>query len=81
MAAAAARGGANFVKFYFYAGNTISVVRKEKLVALAYSTARDQKLAPKEILIRLVFLIHGFDLTVLCSLYCVVPHFRRRTML
>lgn len=58
---AAARGGANFVRFYFYAGNTISAARKEKLVALAYSTARDQKLAPKAILIRLVFLIHCFD--------------------
>ena len=58
---AAARGGANFVRFYFYAGNTISAPRKEKLVALAYSTARDQKLAPRAILIRSVFLIHAFD--------------------
>ncbi|KAK2758833.1 hypothetical protein FQN54_003525 [Arachnomyces sp. PD_36] len=49
---AAARGGVNFVKFYFYAGNSITAARKEKLVALAYSTARDQKLAPKEVLIR-----------------------------
>lgn len=58
---AAARGGANFVRFYFYAGNTISAARKEKLVALAYSTVRDQKLAAKAILNRSVFLIHGFD--------------------
>ena len=58
---AAARGGANFVRFYFYAGNMISVLWKEKLVALAYSTAWDQKLAPKVILIWSVFLIHAFD--------------------
>lgn len=58
---AAARGEANFMKFYFYAGNTISATWKEKLVALAYSTAWDQKLVPKAILIQSVFLIHGFD--------------------
>lgn len=58
---AAARGGANFMRFYFYAGNMISALWKEKLVALAYSTAQDQKLAPTAILIRSVFLIHAFN--------------------
>ncbi|KAL1973783.1 hypothetical protein VTN31DRAFT_5343 [Thermomyces dupontii] len=49
---AAAAGGVNFVRFFFYAGNTISPSRKKALVALAYATARDQQLAPKAILIR-----------------------------
>ncbi|KAI0415332.1 hypothetical protein F5X98DRAFT_365280 [Xylaria grammica] len=44
--------GVNFVRFFFYAHNTISKPRKQALVALAYATARDQLLAPKEILIR-----------------------------
>ncbi|OJD23310.1 hypothetical protein ACJ73_05334 [Blastomyces percursus] len=44
--------GVNFVRYFFYAGNTISSSRKKTLVALAYATARDQKLAPKAILIR-----------------------------
>ncbi|KAK6810747.1 hypothetical protein RU639_013606 [Aspergillus parasiticus] len=48
----AARGGVHFVKYFFYAGNTISPDRKRQLVALAYATARDQKLAPKAVLIR-----------------------------
>ncbi|KAK2762654.1 hypothetical protein FQN54_000827 [Arachnomyces sp. PD_36] len=48
----AARGGVNLVKYYFYVGHTISPERRKALVALAYSTARDQKLAPKAILIR-----------------------------
>ncbi|OAT09727.1 hypothetical protein, variant 2 [Blastomyces gilchristii SLH14081] len=48
----ATRGGANFVRYFFYAGNTISSSQKKTLVALAYATARDQKLAPKAILIR-----------------------------
>lgn len=51
---AAARGGVNFVRIYFYGGNTISAERKRSLVALAYATARDQLLAPKAILIRFV---------------------------
>lgn len=50
----AARGGINFVKYFFYAGNTIAPDRKKVLVALAYATARDQQLAPKAILIRFV---------------------------
>ncbi|KAF7182863.1 hypothetical protein CNMCM7691_002607 [Aspergillus felis] len=49
---AAAKGGVNFVRYFFYAGNTISPDRKKALVALAYATARDQQLAPKAILIR-----------------------------
>lgn len=53
----AARGGAHFVKYFFYAGNTISPDRKRQLVALAYATARDQKLAPKAVLIRLVLVL------------------------
>lgn len=48
----ATAGGANFVKYFFYAGNTISKQRKESLVALAYATACDQQLAPQAILIR-----------------------------
>ncbi|EEQ87678.1 uncharacterized protein BDCG_02798 [Blastomyces dermatitidis ER-3] len=52
----ATRGGAKFVRYFFYAGNTISSSQKKTLVALAYATARDQKLAPKAILIRLVLL-------------------------
>lgn len=48
----ASASGANFVKYFFYVGNTISKQRKESLVALAYATARDQKLAPKAVLIR-----------------------------
>jgi hypothetical protein len=50
----AAKGGVNFVKYFFYLGNTISPDRKAALVALAYATARDQELAPKAILIRFV---------------------------
>ncbi|KAL2369196.1 hypothetical protein RJ035_005401 [Blastomyces gilchristii] len=48
----ATRGGANFVRYFFYAGNTISSSQKKTLIALAYATARDQKLAPKAILIQ-----------------------------
>ncbi|KAF2850917.1 hypothetical protein T440DRAFT_423722 [Plenodomus tracheiphilus IPT5] len=48
----ASASGANFVKYFFYAGNTISKQRKQALVALAYATARDQQLAPQAILIR-----------------------------
>ncbi|RAK95375.1 uncharacterized protein BO80DRAFT_264104 [Aspergillus ibericus CBS 121593] len=48
----AAAQGINFVRFFFYEGNTISAVRKKALVALAYATARDQQLAPRAILIR-----------------------------
>ncbi|KAF9885155.1 hypothetical protein FE257_000681 [Aspergillus nanangensis] len=48
----AAARGANFVRYFFYAGNTISPDRRKALVALAYATARDQQLAPKAILIR-----------------------------
>lgn len=44
--------GGNFVKYFFYVGNTISKQRKEALVALVYLTARDQKLAPTAILVR-----------------------------
>jgi hypothetical protein len=44
--------GVNFVRYFFYAGNTIQKQRKQELVALAYATARDQQLDPKEILIR-----------------------------
>lgn len=44
------------MKFFFYVGNTISPDRKRKLVALAYATARDQRVAPAVILIRLVLL-------------------------
>lgn len=51
---AAAQGGVNFVKIFFYDGNTISAARKQALVALAYATARNRLLAPKAILIRLV---------------------------
>ncbi|QSS49027.1 hypothetical protein I7I53_09274 [Histoplasma capsulatum var. duboisii H88] len=51
---AAAGGGVNFVRYFFYAGNKISSSRKKTLVALAYATARDQILAPKAILIQLV---------------------------
>lgn len=50
----AARGGIHFVRYYFYAGNTIDPVIKEKLVGLAYATARDKTLAPTAILIRYV---------------------------
>lgn len=53
----AAKGGVNFVKYFFYAGNTISADRQKALVSLAYATARDQQLAPEAILIRLVLLI------------------------
>lgn len=49
---AGAREGVNFVRIFFYGGNTISPERKRSLVALAYATARDQLLAPKAILIR-----------------------------
>ncbi|KAK2800031.1 hypothetical protein FQN50_008270 [Emmonsiellopsis sp. PD_5] len=49
---AAAGGGVNFVRIFFYDGNTISPARKKSLVALAYATARAQVLAPKAILIR-----------------------------
>lgn len=49
---AAARGGVNFVRVYFYGMSNIPADRKRALVALAYSTARDQLLAPKAILIR-----------------------------
>ncbi|KAJ5485475.1 hypothetical protein N7539_005463 [Penicillium diatomitis] len=49
---ATAKGGVNFVRIFFYSGNTISAERKKSLVALAYATARDQLLAPKAILIR-----------------------------
>ncbi|KZF22826.1 hypothetical protein L228DRAFT_282907 [Xylona heveae TC161] len=49
---AAAKGGVNFIKYYFYEGNTITAARKSALVSLAYATARDQQQAPKAILIR-----------------------------
>ncbi|KAJ0422997.1 hypothetical protein BJY00DRAFT_310596 [Aspergillus carlsbadensis] len=49
---AAARGGINFVRYFFYRGDTISPERRRALVALAYATARDRQLAPKKILIR-----------------------------
>ncbi|KAE8356758.1 hypothetical protein BDV28DRAFT_154436 [Aspergillus coremiiformis] len=49
---AAARGGVNLVKYFFYFDNKISLDQKKPLVALAYATARDQSLAPKAILIR-----------------------------
>ncbi|RMZ37047.1 hypothetical protein CA14_006295 [Aspergillus flavus] len=49
---AAVQEGVNFVRIFFYAKNTISAKRKKALVGLAYQTARDQLLAPKEILIR-----------------------------
>lgn len=48
----ASKGGVNFVKFFFYVGNTINTERKQKLVTLAYATARDQQVAPTAILIR-----------------------------
>jgi hypothetical protein len=48
----ASASGANLVRYFFYAGNTISKQRKQSLIALAYATARDQKLAPRAILIR-----------------------------
>jgi len=48
--------GVNFVRYLFYAGNTISKQRKQALVALAYATARDQMLTPKAILIRYAYL-------------------------
>lgn len=54
---AAVQEGVIFVRIFFYAKNTISAKRKKALVALAYQTARDQLLAPKEILIRLVVLL------------------------
>lgn len=57
---AAAGGEENLVKFYFYSGSTISSARKKELINLAYSTARDATQAPKEILVRLVYLNHGF---------------------
>ncbi|ODA83066.1 hypothetical protein RJ55_01575 [Drechmeria coniospora] len=44
--------GANLVRYFFYLGNGIKADRKKALVALAYATARDQKLAPKMISIR-----------------------------
>lgn len=61
----AAKGGVNFIRYFFYAGNTISPDRKRKLIALAYATARDQKLAPKAILIRLVLVLPPFDIVCL----------------
>jgi hypothetical protein len=39
--------GADFVKYFFYAGNTISKQRKQSLVTLAYATAGDQQLTSK----------------------------------
>lgn len=48
---ATAKGGVNFVRIFFYSGNTISAERKKSLVALAYATARDQLLAPKAIIL------------------------------
>ncbi|KXX76394.1 hypothetical protein MMYC01_207304 [Madurella mycetomatis] len=48
----ASASGVNFVRYFFYAGNTITKQRKQALVALAYATARDLQLAPKAILIR-----------------------------
>ncbi|PWY91864.1 hypothetical protein BO94DRAFT_533310 [Aspergillus sclerotioniger CBS 115572] len=48
----ASGGGINLVRYYFYGGFRLSPERKKALVALAYATARDQKLAPKAILIR-----------------------------
>lgn len=44
--------GANFVRYYFYKGFQMDPVTKQKAVALAYATAREQKLAPSKILIR-----------------------------
>lgn len=76
----AAKGGVNFVRYFFYAGNTISADRKKALVALAYATARDQQLAPKAILIRLVLFIPSFRLiydhfiTVLLCIYLYAVH-------
>ncbi|KAL6709555.1 hypothetical protein ACN47E_001490 [Coniothyrium glycines] len=48
----ASASGVNFVRFFFYTDNSISIARKQALVALAYATARDQLLMPKAILIR-----------------------------
>jgi hypothetical protein len=67
----ASKGGVNFVKFFFYVGNTISTERKQKLVALAYATARDQQVAPTAILIRLVLFVTSFPVLKL-RLYLAV---------
>lgn len=48
------QGGANLVRYFFYAGTTIKESRKQALIALAYATAREQYIAPKAILIRFV---------------------------
>ncbi|KAL3481024.1 hypothetical protein BJX99DRAFT_254005 [Aspergillus californicus] len=48
----AARGGINMCRIFFYAGGSITEIRKRALIALAYATARDKLLAPKAILIR-----------------------------
>ncbi|PYI30887.1 hypothetical protein BP00DRAFT_475895 [Aspergillus indologenus CBS 114.80] len=49
---AAAQGGINMVRYFFYGGTNIGSRRKNALVALAYATARDLELAPKAVLIR-----------------------------
>ena len=73
IATMASASGANFVKYFFYAGNTISKQRKQSLVALAYATAQDKQLAPQAILIRYACLYNpghpGFTLQYLDSMY------------
>ncbi|KAM3523123.1 hypothetical protein MY4038_008320 [Beauveria bassiana] len=48
----ASKGGVNFVRYFFYKELDLDPSVKEKAIALAYATARDQKLAPTRILIR-----------------------------
>ncbi|RMD44834.1 hypothetical protein DV735_g420, partial [Chaetothyriales sp. CBS 134920] len=48
----ASKGGANFVRYFFYRGFEMDAETKQRAVALAYATAREQKLAPSKILIR-----------------------------
>ncbi|POR37769.1 Uncharacterized protein TPAR_02035 [Tolypocladium paradoxum] len=42
----------NVVKYYFYRKNMPSPEEMQKMIALAYQTARDRKLYPKAVLIR-----------------------------
>ena len=42
----------NIVKYYFHIRNVPSAERMRQLVALAYQTARDRQLHPKEVFIR-----------------------------
>ncbi|PYH81544.1 hypothetical protein BO82DRAFT_383629 [Aspergillus uvarum CBS 121591] len=49
---AAANGGINMVRYFFYQGSTITPKQKKALVALDYATARDLQLTPKAILSR-----------------------------